>query len=500
MNRTIQERVRIKIRELVSAGRGYFCLTVFLSGLSLCQITKVSAQVPLDELGLSMSAAEFADEFQASFEVGLRAGAPALDYWESALLTAAAGMYQADVDAAIEFIRNEVNSEEQRVRQSRRRGMGNELDYVYSANIEYAIGQLYQLKGSNPQAERYYLQAIEKYPSYVDAYVRLMSIYLIEEDCEKAAEAGQKAIEIGGSNGIVFKGFGICHFEQAEFDAALNAFRVARIFLPQDEATAYYVVLSALETANAREAIAILDELIEADPSDRRYYLLQANAYLQINDNEGALFALDLARRQGYLTVANYELLGDLFIGEAMPEAAYAVYAEALNLDERSSFDSVIGQFDKLTNLGDWESAAQYLQEITSYFGDALRPSERNDLEVRRARILLATDQQADAAAALRLVVEAEPTNGPALLSLAQHYRTQQDFEQAEIYFARAAESEAVALTALTEHAQLAADRQDWQSAINILTRATEVAPEEAVPTIQGNIRALLRIQEFDEQ
>ncbi len=472
----------------------YFVLAL---GLSALVISPGSAQIPTDELGISLDIPAFEEEFQASFEVGLRAGAPAVEYWESALLSAVTSMYQSDIDAAIQFIESEIASEEQRRRQSRRRGFGDEMDYIYSANIEFALGQLNQLKGNHLFAERYYLQAIEKYPSYVDAYVRLMSMYMVDQDCEKAIAAGHKAIEIGGTNGYVFKGFGICHFENEEFDAAFNAFRVARIFLPDDEATAYSLVLSALETGNTREAIAILDELIEKNPEDRRFYLLQANAYLQGENYDGALLTLDIARRQGFLTSSNYGLLGDIFIGKDMPEAAYAVFSEALTLSERSSFGAVIEQFDRLTALEDWDSAAQYLQEIQDYFDNELSNSNQIELEIRNARVLLATGQRDDAGEALRRVVDADPGNGQALLSLAQFYRAEQDFERAGIYYERAAESEVVALTALTEYAQLAADREDWQLGINLLTRASEIAPEEAVPAIEGNIRALLRIVEF---
>ena len=468
--------------------------------LSCSWTLRSNAQTTLAELGISLDIPAFAREFQASFETGLQAGAPAVGYWEGALLTTVRDMYEDDVDAAISFIQEEVRSEQQRIRQSNRRGFDQEQEYEHSANIEYAIGQLYQLKGNNLFAERYYLQAIEKYPTYVDAYVRLMSLYLVEEDCEKAQAAGHKAIEIGGSNGYVFKGFGICHFESEDYDAALNAFRVARIFLPDDEATAYFLVLSALETKSTREAIAILDELIEKDPEDRRFYLLQTNAYMQSDNYDGALQTLDIARRQGFLTSSNYGLLGDILIGKDMPEAAYAVFSEALTLSERSSFDVVIEQFDKLSNLGDWNSAQLYFQEIQDYFQNELRTAQRNELEIRNARILLATNQRADAAESLRRVVESDPTNGQALLSLAQFYRIEQDFEQAGVYFERAAESEVVALTALTEHAQLAADQENWQLAINLLSRATEIAPQEAVSTIQGNIRALLRVQEYAEQ
>ena len=459
----------------------------------------VQAQVPSELLGISLDNPAFLREFNLSFETGLRPGAPGLDIREATLLNVVEQMYVEDLDGALSFLLEELRTLERRIElEGRSQGTAaRELGYEPSANIEYAIGQLYQLNDNQIRAEQYYLRAIEKYPAYVDAYARLMEIYLVREDCDKAMAAGRRAIEVGGFNGPVFRGMGICHYLNGDYDAALSSYRVALNFLQDDESVMYFFVLSALNTGSTREAIAVLDQLIEQDSTDARYYMLQVNAYLQADDNQGALQTLEIARRVGVLNQSSYDLLGDIFVSMDMPEAALAAYSDALTGSDLPDFAIVVEQFDNLATLGDWDSAERFLQQIETRYGGSLITSQRNTLDIRLARVQLARNQPVDAVAALRRIVAADPTNGQALLSLAQYFRGEQDFEQAGIYFERAASEEAVALTALTEYAQLAADREDWQLAIDMLTRAAQLAPPEAVPTIQGNIRALLRVQEF---
>ncbi|MCG8414201.1 MAG: tetratricopeptide repeat protein [Pseudomonadales bacterium] len=451
----------------------------------------------LDELDVSLDNPAFLREFNRSFEVGLRPGAPGLDPRESVILQVVSDMYLQDLDAALDFIQDEVRRRAQEDR--RARGAG-EHDYVYSANIEFAIGQLYQLKGDEDLALEYYRQAIEKYPAYVDAYVRMLEIYLLQEDCPKVFSAGHSALEIGGSNGSIFKGFGICHYLEGNYDEALSAFRISKASNPEDESTSYSLALSALNTGATSEAIAVLDELIAGDATNASYYMLQVNAFLQDDNYEGALNTILIANRFGLLTSDSFALLGNMFINKQMPELALTAFTNGLQQTGLPEFETVMGQFDQLSALEDWDSAEAFWQAIAQAYSGSLNTARQNAMETRNARILLARGQRVEAAAALRRVIDTNPTDGQALLSLAQLLKLEQDFEQADIYYQRAAEEESVALSALTEHAQMAADREDWQLAINLLTQAADIAPDEARSTIQGNIRALLRVQEFAQQ
>jgi hypothetical protein len=89
--------------------------------------------------------------------------------------------------------------------------------------------------------------------------------------------------------------------------------------------------------------------------------------------------------------------------------------------------------------------------------------------------------------------------NGEASLSLARYYSLQSDFERASIYFQQAANDDDIALTALTENAQLAIDRQNWNQAFDLLFQASQKANSESAEIIDNNLKAIERILDLLE-
>jgi len=452
------------------------------------------------DLGIELNNPDFQREFSGSFEVGLSAGAPAMNPRESVLLSVVTDMYQEDIDAAISFVLEEIRREERRLRNGQRIQGSPAMDYVYSANVEFALGQLYQISRNRMLAERYYLQAIEKYPSYVDAYIRLMEIYLAQEDCEKALAAGKQALDIGGANGTVFRIFGLCYFLQEDFNAALAAFRIAKAFLPDDDSIFYYHALSALNTGNHEEAITILSELIREKPDASSYYFLQVNAYLEKGDPDSALEILEIVRRKNSLNPDGFSLLGNMYVNKNMPEAAAQAYISAMRSDQGSDFNVVKSQFVNLSRFNEWPLVDRFLVAFETSNERRLSARDRESLEVMKAQVLIGLNQATDGARLLLEIIENNPTNGQALLALARYYRQQQDFERADIFFRRAASEESVALSALMNNAEMATDRADWLSAIELLAEARDIAPVGSLPILEQNLRALERVADIAAQ
>ncbi len=466
---------------------------LFVMGMLLTNNISYGQQLQID-LGIDLANPDFVHEFNSSFEVGLRPGAPAMDERESVIISVIYDLYQTDIDAALDFALNEVDLEQSRAARAQRAERGDFYDYVYSANVEYAIGQLYQFKGNRPKAEEYYLKAIEKFPAYVSAYARLMEIYMNQDDCQRAIVAGQKAVEIGGANGNVFKGIGLCLMLENDHGAALSAFRVAKTFMPNDIGISYYYAVSALNLGYSGEAISVLDELILDAPDTANYYSLQVNAYLSEDDYNGALATLDIARRKGLLNSSSYSLLGNIYINKEMPEAAAEAYGNSLVVGRLPPFADMLDAFDYLYRLGESEIAESHLGRVTNSYRGRLNQDERRKLDILRARILVDSGQATEGAELLRDVIDADPTNGDALLALASYYRQQRDFERAAIFFERAESEEEVALNALMAHAEMATDREDWQGGVELLRRAREYASPDSLAIIEENIRALERL------
>jgi cytochrome c-type biogenesis protein CcmH/NrfG len=216
-------------------------------------------------------------------------------------------------------------------------------------------------------------------------------------------------------------------------------------------------------------------------------------ALLGRSSTDGALVGLDIARRKGFLNSSSYSLLGSIYINKEMPETAADAYGNALTMG-RPPFADVIDAFNYLSRFGEVQLTGDYLDKVISTYTGRLNPNDRRSLEILQARVLMDSGQTADGAGLLREVIQADPTNGDALLSLANYYRQQQDFERADIFFQRAESEEEVALEALTAHAQMATDREDWQSGIALLRQAGQHAMPDSLLIIEENIKALERL------
>ena len=158
----ILRKDKLNTSKIPERSPGQFVAMIF-TAILLHSIAAYGQPLGID-LGIDLENPKFLREFNGSFEVGLRPGAPAMNERESVLISVVSETYLRDVDEALSFILEEIRRERGRVTRAQRYRRSNDFDYVYSANIEFTIGQLYQLKGNRALAERYYLQAIEKYP------------------------------------------------------------------------------------------------------------------------------------------------------------------------------------------------------------------------------------------------------------------------------------------------------------------------------------------------
>lgn len=450
------------------------------------------------DLGIDLANPEFAREFSGSFETGLYADAPIVSPRENVILAVVSDMYVVSVDDALSFIRQEIRNEENRAKEAQRnRSSGGENnDFGYSATIEFTMAQLYQLQGNRQLAEENYLAAIEKYPSYMDAFVRLMEIYLYQDDCDKAIAAGKRAVEIGGTNAFVFKGFGLCYYSEQNFAAALSAFRIARSFLPDDDSLDQVMAISAMNTGHFDEAAVVLQELVNKNPQAPAYYFLLVNNYLATNDIDSALALMEIAHRKELLNPETFGLLGNLYIKKEMPEKALLAYQSGLQFETRPDFKNVLEQFNALSRY-DWQLTQTYITDVIESYDAALSGANTRLLRVMQARVLINAGKPTDGAELLREVIAEAPRDGDALISLARYYRQQQDFERAAVFYERAVVESSVALEASMEYAQLASDQQNWALAIELLTAAKDLAPVEAQPIILENLYAVQRIMEI---
>ena len=91
---------------------------------------------------------------------------------------------------------------------------------------------------------------------------------------------------------------------------------------------------SLLATEEYKEAVALFDSLIAEAPDDPTLWMLQANAYLGVDEPLAAAVNLEAVRMMGKAQNSSLVLLGDIYMNAGMYELAKNAYLEVIRSDQ----------------------------------------------------------------------------------------------------------------------------------------------------------------------
>ena len=81
-----------------------------------------------------------------------------------------------------------------------------------------------------------------------------------------------------------------------------------------------------LEMERFEDSISIFDTLIQEDPENADYWILQANAYIALDQSMRAASNLEVVERLGKARFDSLSLLGDIYMNHSMPKLALNAY------------------------------------------------------------------------------------------------------------------------------------------------------------------------------
>ena len=102
--------------------------------------------------------------------------------------------------------------------------------------VHYSLGHGYARAGRLAEAEQEYLAVIEEMPAYVDARLTLASVYLRDQQIDKALEQDKKAAELEPDNFHVCRVYGSTLLMAGQYAAAAVQLEKAAKMQPDDEA------------------------------------------------------------------------------------------------------------------------------------------------------------------------------------------------------------------------------------------------------------------------
>lgn len=349
-----------------------------------------------------------------------------------------------------------------------------------NANFDYILGTLYLQQGINARALQAYRQAVSKFPEYLRAYKNMGIVYTQTGEFELAIEMLTKAIELGESNGDTYGLLAYNYFNTGKFMQSLDSYRLATILNPGNRDWVIGKAQSLMEVGDYYEAQAVALQLVEDDPSDSRFWVTRANAYVGLENFDEAIANLEMARTMGSLPSSALLLLGDLHLNNRIPRLALDAYLEAAPKLSTSQKLRILGT---LVSQSLFSEAEKFVREggpddnvLASWSDD-----DRQSWTVFRSQVAMGLGDEKGSIAFLESVLEESPFNGRALLQVAGYYRRSGDIEKALYFYNRAiglADLD-IRFEGLVQMATLEVGERNYRKALKRVREALEIRSED---------------------
>ncbi|GJQ47697.1 MAG: tetratricopeptide repeat protein [Candidatus Kuenenia stuttgartiensis] len=389
---------------------------------------------------------------------------------------------------------------EPRVTMEERDRMQKVLGFMSSGEMDKAAGLLEKSRGDKAnalydfmlanilfqqekidQAAGIYQIAVEKYPKFRRAWRNLGLIYVRMSEFEKALPALTRVIELGGSDSLTYGLLGFAYSSVENHLSAESSFRMAVLLDPATIDWKMGLARSLFKQERYAEAVSLCDSLISGNPDRADFWLLQANAYIGLNQPLKAAENYELVDRIGKSTIDSLNMLGDVYINEGLYEMAVDAYIRAMGKGTQYKIECAIRAAKALTARGEIKETRKLLDSIKALHGGQLSTEDNKDLLKLRARLAVAEGSGGEEARVLEEIVGLDPLDGEALILLGQHSNRNGDTERAVFYYERAANIEKYEADARVRHAQLLVGMGKYDEALPLLRKAQQLKPRDDV-------------------
>jgi tetratricopeptide (TPR) repeat protein len=380
------------------------------------------------------------------------------------------------------------------VREDARKAIATLEQYVTaetSAVLDYTLATLYFQEGEPAKAIKQYEIALAKFPTFLRAHKNLGILLVKEGRFADAVAPLTETVRLGGADGNVYGLLGFAFLNTEKFASAEAAYRNAILLQPDTLDWKLGLVKGQIQQGKYREAVDLLDELLQKNPQNDTLWALQANVLVSLEQPLKAAVNFEILRKLGKATPAHLLLLGDIYMTQDQRELALSAYLEAIEKDGGKSPAKALRAAEILASQGAWDEARALFAKIRATSG-ALADEDEMKLLKLESKVALATGEAEKAVTTLERVIERNPLDGEALLMVGEHYARNGEREKAEFRYEMAAKLEKFEADALVKHAQLHVQAKAYDKAVEMLRRAQKLKPRDS---IQRYLEAVERVQ-----
>ena len=211
-----------------------------------------------------------------------------------------------------------------------------------SAVFDFTLANIHFQQEKLDEAAAAYKVSTDKFPKFRRAWKNMALIYIRQSEYKKALPALTRVIELGGSDAITYGLMGFAYSSVENFLAAESAYRMAILLDPETVDWKMGLARSFFKQQRFAEAVALCGNLIENNPNNADLWLLQANAYIGMNQPMKAAEIFELVDHLSESTVDSLYMLGDIYVNEGLYELATNSYIRSLETPEQEKPDRAI--------------------------------------------------------------------------------------------------------------------------------------------------------------
>ncbi|MGJ8677907.1 MAG: tetratricopeptide repeat protein [Akkermansiaceae bacterium] len=365
-----------------------------------------------------------------------------------------------------------------------------------SAAVMFNAGNIAFELGDLPAAEKHYLNAIDQFPSFRRAHRNLGYIYAQQEKWQKALPALSEAIRLGDQDGATYGQLAYGRMHQQQYASALQAYRLAQLTQPENLDWKAGIAQCLQQLQRNDEALALLDEVITARPTEVAYYLLQASIYLSMEKPDDALVNLDFVRRlgKGKLDAENHLLLAQLHLQAGSIDLAKSMLAESLSSSRLPSAETLLNTLEMLVRNEHWDVTRDFLKLAEEAYPD----SEKYQRKLRyfNARIDIESGAEPDRGAEILAdLIQKDPMDAASLTLLARYHMMEEAYAEAEMFLQQAQRVTGYGYQAGVELAQLYVATGRYEDALSQLDEALSIKSEKSLMTYREAVAELVESQ-----
>lgn len=354
-----------------------------------------------------------------------------------------------------------------------------------SAVVDFTLGNVHFQRGQYDDAAASYQVAIKKFRSFRRAWQNLGLIYMRQEKFGDALPALTRVIELGGNDSLTYGMLGFAYSSVENDLAAESAYRLAILLEPRKPNWKMGLIQSLFKQERFSEVVAMCRPMIANEPENPKLWLIQANAYIGLQQPMKAAENYEMVDRLGASTEPSLNNLGDIYINMEVFDLAVSAYVRSMELATRLNHltraDRAIRAAKALSARGAHTETKLLIDRIDALYGERLSAEEHKDLLKMRARLAVAEGAGDEERHVLEQIVKLDPLDGEALMLLAQHSARANDIETAINYYEQAAGLEKYEADARVRHAQLLVGQGKYDQAMPLLRRAQTLKPRENV-------------------